>query len=132
MADEFVVRRPRHEVLEGSGCEVTVQWIASEAPLIADLGDVSRHGLRLVLDAEIPGESRLRVRLKQPTNAFELVLTMTVRWACLQDDGRWTAGCEFDQQLSWETMGEMFLNGILSAEELPSDHLPVWKYYALS
>lgn len=122
--ESLIVRRPRHEALPDSGCSITLDWIASSRRLEADLGDVSRLGLRLILDSSLPEDARIRLRLEQPANRFSATLPVTVRWSRLGDDGRWAVGCVFDQELSWELMGELFLNGILCTEEIPSDRIP--------
>lgn len=119
----FVVRRPRHEALPNHGCTVTLEWIASARPLEADLVDLSRQGLKLVLDAKLPAEARLKLKLVQPANRFTLNIPVTVRWSRQENSERWAAGCIFDQELSWEVMGEMFLNGILCTDEIPHDQL---------
>jgi hypothetical protein len=119
MADDgFIVRRPRHEVLDQADCRITVEWIASSRCLAAELADVSRQGLKLILDTRMPEDARMRLCLEQPTNRFSVTLPLTVRWSRLEDDGRWGVGCVFDRELSWELMGELFLNGILSAKSM--------------
>jgi hypothetical protein len=121
---EFVVRRPRHEAISDSGCLVTVEWIGGSHVVSAELGDVSRQGLKLIVDGQFPEGVQIRLHLEQPSTHFHVTLPGTVRWSHLQDDGRWAAGCLFDQELSWELMGELFLNGILSADEIPDDRIP--------
>lgn len=119
--DRFIVRRPRHEALNQADCRITIEWIASSRPLDAELADVSRFGLKLILDTEMPADARLRLCLEQAANQFHVVLPVTVRWSRLEDDGRWGVGCLFDRELSWELMGELFLNGILSVDTVTSD-----------
>ena len=121
-SEGFVVRRPRHEVLDKAGCQITVEWIASARRLEADLSDVSRQGLKLVVDRHIPPDSRIRLCLEQKANRFSVTLPVTVCRSRLEDDGRWGIGGIFDRELSWELMGELFLNGILSAEAMKSGH----------
>jgi hypothetical protein len=87
----------------------------------AELSDVSRFGLKLILDKEMPPDARLRLSLKQTANQFHVILPVTVRWSRLEDDGRWGIGCIFDREMSWELMGELFLNGILSIDTVSSD-----------
>lgn len=116
--DSFIVRRPRHEVLDKADCRITVEWIASSRCLAAELADVSRQGLKLILDANMPNDARIRLCLEQPANRFSVTLPVTVRWSRLEDDGRWGVGCVFDRELSWELMGELFLNGILSVDTM--------------
>ena len=122
--ERFIERRPRHEVLDRADCRITVQWIGCSRPWEAELADVSRQGLKLVLGAELPEQARAQLCLAQPANDFSVTLPVTVRWSRLQDDGRWSAGCIFDRELSWELMGELFLNGILSAETMCPGHNP--------
>jgi hypothetical protein len=122
--DQFIVRRPRHEVLPGTTCRITVDWIGSDRAWDVDLTDVSRQGLKLLIDTKLPEDSAIHLCLEQPANQFSITLACTVRWCRLQDDGRWGAGCIFDQELSWELMGELFLNGILSADSVLPGHCP--------
>lgn len=119
----FVVRRPRHEAIPGHGCSLTLEWIASARPLDVELVDLSRQGLKLHLDAKLPVDARLKLKIVQPANQFTLNVPVTVRWSRQDESGRWSAGCLFDQELSWEAMGELFLNGILCTDEIPHDQL---------
>jgi hypothetical protein len=120
----FIERRPRHEVLDENDCRITVQGSGSPDQWDAELADVSRQGLKLILAARLPEDSRAELCLEQPANQFRVALPVTVRWARVMDDGRWSAGCIFDQELSWELMGELFLNGILSAETMSDGKRP--------
>lgn len=111
----FITRRPRHEVQPDARCLVrlyTNQGKYSEGHLV----DLSRHGLKLVTDGEISLESPVRVQAELPTGPVQVSPAATIRWSRLEDDGRWAAGLVFDRELSWEVMGEMFLNGILSIQ----------------
>jgi hypothetical protein len=120
---EFIVRRPRHDAVSDSGCLVTAGLPGGSDIMCADLGDVSRLGLKLILDSHIPADTQLQLHLEQPATQFQVTLSITVRWSRIQDNGRWAAGCIFDRELSWELMGELFLNGILSADEIPDDRV---------
>lgn len=120
--DRFIVRRPRHEVTDDSNCRITVEWSANSQRFAAELADVSRNGLKLLLDCEIPHDTRLQLCLEQLANRFSVTLPVTVRWSHLEDDGRWGIGCIFDHELTWELMGELFLNGILSVDKVATGH----------
>jgi hypothetical protein len=119
--DRFIVRRPRHEVVDKAECQITIEWVGSSEPLEAELSDVSRFGLKLILDTEMPQDARLQLSLEHTANDFHVVLPVTVRWSHLEDGGRWGVGCIFDREMSWELMGELFLNGILSIDTVARD-----------
>ena len=52
-------------------------------------------------------------------DAVDVTLPGTVRWLRACGPEQWTTGCLFDQAVSYELMGELFLSGIL--EMRPSD-----------
>ena len=119
----FVARRPRHEVQPDARCYV--QLIAeNEEYYEGQLVDLSRHGLKLITDGEIPVDGMVRVQAELPIGAVQVSPAATIRWSRLEDDGRWAAGLVFEQELSWEVMGEMFLNGILSVQASSSWQRP--------
>lgn len=117
MADgDFIIRRPRHEASIGS--QVIAELLNESDSMSAELADLSRLGLKLIVNSQLAADDRLRLRVTQPANHFQLELPITVRWCRPEDNGRWGVGCVFDCELSWETMGELFLNGILCMDEI--------------
>lgn len=110
----YTGRRPRHPA---EGCQAIS--VSLERPLRSaaegevQLVDLSRQGARLLArDPVAEGES-IVFRLEVDHTDIDLHLPGAVRWLTKQDDGRWLIGCEFTEELSLETLGELFLCGIL-------------------
>ena len=117
MEDEsFVARRPRYEVEPHAQCGVTIIVADSNQIVEGQLSDLSRHGMKLVTHDEVPADSTVAVHAELPTGRIQIAKAATIRWSRLQDDGQWSAGLIFNQELSWELMGEMFLSGVLSIQ----------------
>ncbi len=110
-----IPRKPRHPAATGAGIRVEVERPAEAVPrtVEAELADFSRDGFRLLTAVPLePGES-ITVRLHDANSGFNLTLPSTVRWQRIADDRSWSHGCMFARQVDWETLGELFLNGIL-------------------
>lgn len=119
--EDFIIRRPRHGATIDSNSQVVAELCIGSRSVPAELADLSRLGLKLVVNTAVAADDRLQLRLTQPASRFQLELAITVRWCRPEGDGKWSVGCVFDQELSWETMGELFLNGILCTEEIPAN-----------
>jgi len=93
--------------------EVLRSPLAGE-PVEGALVDVSRHGFRVQIPAAVSPNDALHVCVRDTRSGMDLMLRGTVRWVQEEDDGTWSAGCLAIEPLSWETLGELFLNGILT------------------
>ncbi len=112
----YTGRRPRHPVADDDAVSVSID--RSLGPPAAhgetQLVDLSRHGARLLVSVPPAENEPIVFRLTDQHTGLDLALPGAVRWLTKQDDGRWLIGCEFMEELSLETLGELFLCGILS------------------
>ncbi|MFH1922964.1 MAG: PilZ domain-containing protein [Planctomycetota bacterium] len=131
MADdprEYVARRPRHQAVGSAAPRLEVERCPGGVPesVEAELLDLSRSGVRFRTAAPLsPGESIL-VRLAHDDSELLLVRSGAVQWIRGDQEGVYSVGCHFDQPVEWETLGELFLNGILSTDRpSPKPEAPV-------
>lgn len=113
----FVGRRPRH-ALRGDGCvdvEIGRPAVGSER-LAAELVDFSRQGVRFRAAAAITKDEPIVIFLREPASALDLALAGVVRWRTAEEANRWLYGCQFMEEVPLETLGELFLSGILAAQ----------------
>jgi hypothetical protein len=120
----FVARRPRYEVPPTKQCSITVIVDEGGETFEGQLGDLSRHGMKMITSAELPTDSTVVVQGDLPTGRIQIAKSATIRWSRLQDDGQWSTGLVFDRELSWELMGEMFLSGVLSIQSINASQRP--------
>ena len=129
MADEYwnyVTRTPRHKAAESPGLSIQVKRnaVANSTPLQAELLDLSRSGVLLRLAASLRINEPIVICLEDKTSNLDLTLSAVVRWRQCEEDDRWLIGCESDHPLQWETLGELFLGEILTADT-PSVDVPI-------
>ena len=78
----------------------------------AQLLDCSREEIRLLLAERLARGEQIRVRLRDQSSGLQLDVAGTVT-AVHESPSGWSATCRFDHELDWETLGELFLCGIL-------------------
>jgi hypothetical protein len=110
-------RRPRHQATAAEAITIELRRAAGQLPecVAAELLDLSRQGARLRAPAALGEDEDLTFSLRSAQPALDLHLTGVVRWRKQEAVGRWLYGCEFKDELPLETLGELFLSGILSA-----------------
>ena len=119
---KHVARLPRHSAATKAGIAFQVELSqetgaeSTPPPIKAQLLDVSRQGVQVQTDRSLAEEVAVVVCIRQAGSKFDLRLPATVCWQRTEDEQRWTVGCEFAEQLSWEDYGELFLNGILEVD----------------
>jgi len=120
---QFAPRRPRHAVRETAALHVQVQRAAQASPRVidAELLDFSRSGFRLRLPAPLDVKEPITLRVGEEKAGIDLTLSGIVRWRRAEHGGTWLLGCATDHPTDWETLGELFLNKILSTEGTPHD-----------
>jgi hypothetical protein len=116
-----IVRHPRHlatgepqlqcEVLRLDG----LPW-SDEPPALLDF---SRGGCCLRWQIRLEKGELIAVRLRDELSGLCLELPATVRWVRVEEEGGFTAGCQFEREVDYELLGELFLAGFLSTEEAP-------------
>lgn len=111
--------RPRHHVVDPDSLHVQLQRRVDDVlgVLPAVLLDISRNGFCVQTTRPVTTEEPVVLRLHDDNSGMDLTLAGTVRWSREGDDGAWSIGCVADQELAWETLGELFLNGILQMDD---------------
>lgn len=116
-----VVRKPRHAATGEATLRVELlrgdeTFVDDDAPQIVDF---SRGGCKLrwteaLLDGEV-----IVIRLCDTANGLCLDIPARVRWSRPTPPELFSSGCRFDRELDYEQLGELFLAGFLSTEEVP-------------
>jgi hypothetical protein len=128
----FVGRTPRHHVADASQASVRLDRNDSghgESPP-TELIDFARNGAQLRIaggpqsSCPAAGE-KVVLELRSQKAGLDIRLPGTIRWQQAEGPGQWLVGCEFDEEVSLETLGELFLNEILSAGHSASDESPL-------
>ena len=116
---EYIARRPRHPVTATARLEVEVQRSPDKVParIVAELLDLSRDGFQLRVRVPLVEQEAITVRLRDDTSELDLKLQGTVRWQYPRQTGQWLVGCAATRMVDWETLGEMFLSGILAVDD---------------
>lgn len=118
-SSRFSIRLPRHLAGEcASGCVFVERLSPPGQRVETELVDISRFGARIRLDQPLVVGDPLRLTIRDASN-FEVALTGSIRWRQLDEDGHWSLGCLFDEQISWETFGELFLRNFIAVDEIP-------------
>jgi hypothetical protein len=114
--EEFVARSPRHQVNQAPSVRVTAERVdtSGSTTIEAELLNLSRNGVRLRLAVAVAVREPITVRIWDEASGLLLKRTATVQWRHAQEDGHWSVGCSFDKTIDWQTLGELFLSGLLS------------------
>jgi hypothetical protein len=117
---QYTPRRPRYACIAPTVRVEVEQTVDGLKSLVqAELLDLSRSGYQVKVPAPLNTQSPLNLRICIEASQIGLTLSGTVRWQRPTEDGTWLAGCESDRPLEWETLGELFLSGVLSTGILP-------------
>jgi hypothetical protein len=113
----FLARQPRHQAAPTAGLTVKIQRASGSTPVELDgqLADISRSGLRVTTCLPLCLNEEITVEIKHPPSDFSLAVTGEVRWQKGSGDS-WSIGCQFSLPLELATLGELFLNDLLSME----------------
>ncbi len=108
------VRDPRHLATEGSVVEVAAagQANAREPGVNAELINLSRQGMQIRISKEFVEGEWIETRFGRQDATARFAQRGRVLWV-RPDDGQWLAGCQFETELDWEAMGELFANNLL-------------------
>jgi PilZ domain len=69
--------------------------------------DVSRSGVRLVLDQPFAAGTALNIRVRKNSGPTSHLLWANVVWTHRNPESGWHLGCRFNQELSEEEMKEL-------------------------
>lgn len=116
--DNFVPRSPRHSST-GATVEVRRAPGTTATATGAELINLSREGFQLRLPAALDEQETVVMSVSAPDHEVDVMFPATVRWRREEPNGNWLAGCQTSWQLDLDTLGELFLNEILVADEEP-------------
>ena len=111
----YAARKPRYDSASGKA-RVQVEQILDGRPRLidAELQNLSRSGYQVKTAVAIDPQEPITLRVCVDGSPTPLTLPGRVRWQLPVPDGAWLTGCQTDQLLSWETLGELFLSGVLA------------------
>jgi hypothetical protein len=111
----YVARRPRHHATGEPGARIQIERPHGSLPRRTDveLLDLSRSGAKLWTSVPLAVEEAVTLRLHHVASGVSVIQSATVRWRHRNEEDTWLVGCEFSESVDWETLGELFLNGIL-------------------
>ena len=114
----YVPRKPRHPAAEPQNIRVEIERSSDEVPRVveAELLDVSRNGFQIRASVPLAVEEQITLRLHVEQSNFHLGVPAVVRWRRSEDDQKWLFGCRAAREMDWESLGELFLHGILATE----------------
>jgi Tfp pilus assembly protein PilZ len=112
---EYILRDPRYVIAEGQQTFVELRRDDDPAapPISSLLVDMSRKGMQILADVSLEIGEKITVFLREPSAELEVQLSGKVQWQRGTDDQQFVIGCQFDEDVNWETLGELFLSGIL-------------------
>lgn len=123
----YTLRWPRHAALAENSIEIFVDRQSQVAPrrLPAQLIDFSRFGAQVIVPLPVVQGERVSLCLRGGPTALDLALPAEVRWSRtgLAEPG-WHVGCQFDAEVTWETLGDLFLDGVLDPDRNPMPSSP--------
>jgi hypothetical protein len=118
---KYAVRNPRHKI--APGIETAVEFLRAEEKqprvVCGILTDFSRNGLKVNSATRLDDCEPVTARMFQLGGKFELLLDGSIRWQRDEEDGTFAIGCEFNEEVTWEVLGELFLNGVLAIDATP-------------
>ncbi|NIP86443.1 MAG: hypothetical protein GTO03_13095, partial [Planctomycetales bacterium] len=106
---QYILRDPRYRIAHGQ--QVAVEVHRDDDPhaaaLCCQLVDFSRKGMQILADVPFETGEQITAVLRQPGTPFELQRDARVQWQRPTADQKFAVGCQFSEQVSWETMGEL-------------------------
>jgi hypothetical protein len=115
---DYVGRSPRHQA--ATQVEIERAGVTPPRRLTADLVDFSRQGARLRAEPVLAQDEPIIILLRNPSIGLDLAFPGAVRWCGEYDGSRRLYGCQFKEEVPLETLGELFLAGILSVQPTAS------------
>ncbi len=110
----YVTRPPRHLAGDTKPPHVRIAQ-ASGRIIEAELRDLSRQGCQLRVPTPLANGEPVIVRIEQEDSGLQLTIEGTIRWQ-RPGEGAWFVGCQASREIDWESLGELFLSGILNTE----------------
>jgi hypothetical protein len=116
--ESYHARRPRHQATDPTAHRLRIERGPGNTPrsIEATLLDLSSTGAQLRVPVPLEVAEAITLHLRPEASQLPITRSGTVRWARRDDQGDWLVGCLLDRQLDWETLGELFLEGVLSTD----------------
>ncbi len=116
---QFIARKPRHQAADGTSTHVEILRADDKTPALieVELLDLSRDGFQLRATRPLDDQEAVTLQLQSDQSESDVALPGVVRWCRPQQDGSWLVGCASPEPIDWETLGGLFLDGILSTDE---------------
>jgi hypothetical protein len=116
---QLVLRRPRHAASDVASLRVEIHRAEGESPrvLTGQLVDFSRMGAHCTLPLVLPIGEKAEMRLVREPDEVVLTREGEIRWNHRDENGNWSIGFQFTTPLDWESLGELFLVGVLTPAE---------------
>lgn len=116
--ESYCARRPRHQATGPAAHCLQLERGPGNTPrsIEAKLLDLSSSGVRLRVAVPLEVGEPITFHIGKEASQFLLTRSGTVRWASRDERGDWMVGCLFDRRVDWETLGELFLESILSTD----------------
>jgi hypothetical protein len=113
--NSFVIRRPRHSANEDPQTRIWLEETDSPDLLERDvqLRDFSRKGAKLELAAPMTPNAEVLLHLQNADENLDVAIAGQTCWQRRVDEGSWLLGCNFEKEVTYEVIGELFLSGIL-------------------
>ena len=119
-------REPRYSIRNAELIEVSLQQDAVESgsKIVALLGDISRHGMRLQLPEPLTIQESASLVLRSEQLKFEFSLSADICWMRPEKNGRWSLGVEFVPELPHGVMQKLMDSGVIERRDSPRQ---TWK-----
>ncbi len=116
---QLVLRRPRHAASGVASLRVEIHRGEGESPnvLKGQLVDFSRMGAQCTLPMVLAIGQKAEMRLVRASGEVVLARDGEIRWNHRDEKGQWSIGFQFTTPLDWESLGELFLVGVLTQAE---------------
>jgi len=114
-----IPRRPRYAVNDAGPIEVHIERLDREPrAIVGQLADFSRQGAQVYVRTPMMKEENIILHLENNSTGVNLNRRALVRWIRQVDEDTWAFGCQFAEDVPFELLGELFLNRVLTTDEI--------------
>jgi len=115
----FAARKPRHTAAPTNQVSVEIERMPGCTPgkFKSYLCDVSRTGAQICGRVQVEAGESCDIHITSKDKTLDVVLPATVRWSRPSPQpGIFLTGLVFPVEAAYETLGELFLHGVLKAD----------------
>ena len=116
----FAARGPRFDCDDAATVDLTVtrqRDDGTDQDIAGELVNFSRQGVQFHLKEPLEKGELPVVRLQATDSALAVQIPARVRWVTPDEHLGWLVGCEFESEVPWETLGELFIHEVLSQDQ---------------